>query len=156
MTIAMHLNIIFRCLGLISLAMIAACNMHQSKSEEKENNCNPAEGWLNYKSFAFPIHADYVPLFIGKDTYKINRLSVDRDEYVSYINRLADRKNRTKDSPIFILLYSESEISCEHFLRESKILDEVYQCGSEKLCIWGYGAGTNARPLGVPSPPPRN
>ncbi len=135
---------------LILLFFFTSC----SNYSEDSAFCEKPEHWAYDEIDFLDDYETFNEITVNESSYIIWGYEIQNDkEFVNNIKKELNSTISQRSKPRYIFLRSNKNISCKRFNHAAQIIDNHYPCKNGNLCIWAYGLGDRAMPLGIITPP---
>jgi len=133
--------------------LLLLCAFSGSVSEASISNCSKISHWI-YDEIEFSEIESFMEVTVTPTNYIFFGRKIANDEALAEAlkKQIAEGKKWSLN-PRYIFLRSSQDVSCDRFSHAAAVIDANYPCGRGNLCIWAYGLGSGAMPLGIDPPP---
>lgn len=134
-------------------ALLLLCASSATNGEASITSCSKISHWI-YDEIEFSEIDSFMEVTVTRTNYVFFGRKIRTDESLAEAlkKQIAEGKKLSLN-PRYIFLRSSQDVSCDRFSHAATVIDANYPCGRGNLCIWAYGLGSGAMPLGIDPPP---
>lgn len=139
--------------GVAFLALLLLCASSATDGQGSSPKCSKISHWI-YNEIEFSEMESFTEITVNRDSYVFFGHKIrDDKEFSEALNKQIVEDKKMSFNPRHIFLRSSQDISCGRFVHAANVVDAHYPCKNGNLCIWAYGLGDGAMPLGIDPPP---
>lgn len=139
--------------GVAFLALSLLCACSAMDSEISIATCSKTSHWI-YNKIEFSEMDSFTEITVSRDKYLVFGQIIRNDKaFAEALKKQIAEDNKMSFNPKYIFLRSSPDISCARFVHAANVVDAHYPCKNGNVCIWAYGLGDGAMPLGIDPPP---
>jgi hypothetical protein len=115
--------------------------------------CSKISHWI-YNEVEFAEIDSFTEITVNRNSYVFWGYKIRNDKaFAEALNKQVEEDSKMSFNPRYIFLRSSRDISCGRFVHAANVVDAHYPCKNGNVCIWAYGLGDGAMPLGIVPPP---
>lgn len=139
--------------GFAFSALLLLCASSSTDGAGSTPACSKISHWI-YNEKEFSEIESFTEITVNKHNYRYMGYKIRNDkELAKALKKQIDEDKKMSFNPRHIFLRSNRNITCERFIHAASVVASHYACKNGNLCIWAYGLGEGAMPLGIDPPP---